>query len=539
MSITSVNNDLPGIPDSFRFGVATASYQVEGGINGPGEPANNWSLWEALGRVEPSGLACDFWRKYEDQLDLVAGMGCNGFRMSVEWARIEPQEGDIDTDALEGYGRILDACHERGIQPLVTLHHFTHPAFLGEEFWLRPDSPQRFAAFVEIVLGALGDKCSQWVTINEMNMLAIASYAFPVFPPGRLLDFNDAFITLFHLLEAHVRAYEVIHRLQGGAVVGFNNYALSIYELDRMLPDLLLARSHGVAKEDLGTFLRERRAEHYMGLSPPDPLEAGLRAMAKSMLLPAGMGAHGRSRISRALDGLRGLFMSDDDTVAGNQYDRSDPFKFLMDSFGRLLDVLGSRFKVGTDSLERLVEVVWSSPYERTMDVSQFDYYDPAASHELKVPGRRTTGGRVMTPRRMLWEMSPDPTALVSWCRLEGEPGLDTWVVENGMCNRVRNGRSYRRLDGWDRARYLRENIAAVVAARDAGLPVTAYYHWTLVDNYEWGSYQPRFGIYGMDRERGLKIMDTDAMGVDAAGTYRSIIEGLRRGDRTVLLPER
>ena len=94
-----------------------------------------------------------------------------------------------------------------------------------------------------------------------------------------------------------------------------------------------------------------------------------------------------------------------------------------------------------------------------------------------------------------------------------------------------------RRLDGWDRPRYLRANVAAVVDAVDAGVPVEGYWHWSLVDNYEWGSYEPRFGLFGIDRERGNRWRATDAMGRDSAGTYRSIITGLRAGDRTVLGP--
>jgi beta-glucosidase/6-phospho-beta-glucosidase/beta-galactosidase len=99
----------------------------------------------------------------------------------------------------------------------------------------------------------------------------------------------------------------------------------------------------------------------------------------------------------------------------------------------------------------------------------------------------------------------------------------------------VRNGHSFKRIDGWERPRYLRENLAAVVAGLDAGLPIGAYLHWSLVDNYEWGSYQPRFGIHGVDRERGVKVLDTDSMGRDSAGAYRRLIEGLRSGDRSVL----
>ena len=93
-------------------------------------------------------------------------------------------------------------------------------------------------------------------------------------------------------------------------------------------------------------------------------------------------------------------------------------------------------------------------------------------------------------------------------------------MVENGLCTRVRNGRNHARTDGWDRPRYLAEHVAAVVDAVAAGVPVTAYLHWSLVDNYEWGSYEPRFGIFGIDRARGprgFRWLDTDADGRDSA----------------------
>ncbi|MDQ1375017.1 MAG: beta-glucosidase, partial [Actinomycetota bacterium] len=81
------------LPRSFRFGVATAGFQIEGGYNGPGQPANNWAAWEQAGRVEPSGIAVDFWRDWEHHLDRAVAAGCDAFRLSVEWARCEPAEG--------------------------------------------------------------------------------------------------------------------------------------------------------------------------------------------------------------------------------------------------------------------------------------------------------------------------------------------------------------------------------------------------------------------------------------------------------------
>ena len=84
------------LPPGFRFGVATSGFQTEGGFNGPGQPANNWLEWERAGRVEPSGIALDFWTRYEEHLDRAAAAGCDAYRLSVEWARGEPADGEVD-----------------------------------------------------------------------------------------------------------------------------------------------------------------------------------------------------------------------------------------------------------------------------------------------------------------------------------------------------------------------------------------------------------------------------------------------------------
>jgi beta-glucosidase/6-phospho-beta-glucosidase/beta-galactosidase len=95
----------------FLAGVATSGYQIEGGFNGDGEPHNNWWGWEASGRAERSGLACDFWRHPTEALDRAAALGCNAFRLSVEWARLEPRRGEFDQGALERYAEILAQCN--------------------------------------------------------------------------------------------------------------------------------------------------------------------------------------------------------------------------------------------------------------------------------------------------------------------------------------------------------------------------------------------------------------------------------------------
>ena len=196
-------------------------------------------------------------------------------------------------------------------------------------------------------------------------------------------------------------------------------------------------------------------------------------------------------------------------------------------------------------ALDPAIDAIYSSPHSLTLDALAIDFYDPVASNHVTLPGHKTAGGRSTAPGGELWDEKVDPEGLSTYIRANvelsaaastnrGSP-LELWIVENGMCNRVRRGRSFDRIDGWDRPRFLRENLRSVVDAVDAGLPVSAYLHWSLVDNYEWGSYEPRFGIHGVDRERNNRVLETDSMGRDAAGAYKGLIARLRAGDRSVL----
>ncbi len=483
------------VPPDFFFGVATAGFQIEGGYNGAGQPANNWLAWEQTGRVEPSGNAVGFWERPEESLDRAAALGCNTFRLGIEWARVFPEDGPADRHALERYAQIVQSCTDRGLEPLVTIHHFTHPEWLGEEFWLRPDAPERFRQWTDVAVDALGAHVRLWVTLNEINVVAIGSWLLGMFPPGRYLSWTDAALALDNLLTAHVLAYEMIHRARPDATVTTNNSGLSVYEYDRMLIDLLLSRSAGIGHDGIDEWIRERRRRHCSLLPSGDPRERAMRVLG-SVAPPYGPALYGAER---------GLGIS-----SRRRFPR------------------------------RALDAVFESPHESTLDVLGIDFYDPMVGRHLRRPGHRTAGGHNPLPTRELWDDVPDPSGFARWLGIEHDraPSLPIWVVENGLCNRVRHGRSYERLDGWKRSRYLREFLAALVAAREGGVPVTGYWHWSLVDNYEWGSYEPRFGLYGLDRHRGehgARWLDTDSMGDDAAGTYRAVIEGLRAGDRRVL----
>ncbi len=488
----------PGLfPPGFLIGVATSGFQVEGGFNGPGEPANNWVRWEQSGRVAPSGIACDFWARPAEALDRAASLGANAFRLSVEWARLEPEEGVLDEDALGHYAGILAMCRQRGMEPVVTLHHFTHPWFLGEEFWLTPGSPDRFAAHVDRVVPALTGSCRHWVTVNEPNVLALMGWVQGAYPPGRRGAVSDAWAVVDNLLTAHVLAYEVIHHHQPEARVTCNPDASSLYDQDRLLTDLLMARSLGVGRDKLDPWVDERRALHGFAAPPPDLVDHGLRMLYAAASPYGDLGAAG---------------------VAG-----------------------ALRRRLRRPCPRRVVDAVYEGPHERPLDAVGFDWYDPVASHGMRVPGHRSAGGeRHWSAGRAIWDVGADPAGLGRWCAETHAllPGLPLWVVENGMATRVRHGRAFERVDRSTRPDYLRRHLAAVVDALGAGVPVGAYLHWSLVDNYEWGSYEPRLGLFGMDRARGgdgPRWLDLDSVGSDSAGAFRRLVAAVRNGDRSLL----
>jgi beta-glucosidase/6-phospho-beta-glucosidase/beta-galactosidase len=490
-------HDGPGVLDeAFLIGVATSGYQVEGGFNGDGEPQNNWSGWEGIGRAARSGRACDFWCHPAEALDRAAAIGCNAFRLSVEWARLEPRAGEFDQGALERYAEILALCAARGMAPMVTLHHFTHPSWLGEEFWLRPGSPDVFARHVERVVPVLAPYCRHWVTVNEPNIVMLMGWVEGASPPGRRMAVSDAYCVLDNLLTAHVLAADAVVAVQPEARVTLNTSSSSVYEHDRLLFDLLLSRSAGVDPSDVDRYVEERRAVHDATFVPRHAGEAAIRRWFAAVSPYGGVGGSGGTR-----------------------------------AWGAVRRIVARR------APRRVLDVVWASPRERTVDAIGFDWYDPVASHAVRVPGRKLPGGgRDWTASRAHWEVEAHPSGLRSWCATEAalRPGLPLWVVENGMATRDRS----RRADGLDRPRYVREHLGAVADAVAAGVPVEAYLHWSLADNYEWGSYEPRYGLFGVERDAAgvPHWLETDAHGDDAAGEFRRVAarlraEGLSAGD--------
>jgi beta-glucosidase len=189
-------------PESFLFGAAVSAHQVEGGNTN-----SDWWWWEHLQSTpvhEPSGDACDFYHRYRDDIAMLASFGLNAFRFSIEWARIEPAEGEFSRAALDHYRRVLEACHEHRVMPIVTFHHFTLPKWLQDAGGFASDRfPALFERYCDRAAAALGDLIGIACTINEPAGLGSSGYLLGINPPGHEDDRDGAQRAIDNLLEAH------------------------------------------------------------------------------------------------------------------------------------------------------------------------------------------------------------------------------------------------------------------------------------------------------------------------------------------------
>lgn len=172
-------------PPGFLFGCATSAYQVEGGIE------NDWGAWERAGRLEVPGVSCGratgHWERFEEDFERLRALGATAYRFSVEWARVEPEPGVFDEEALARYGRMVALLRRHGIEPFVTLLHFTHPPWFHTACpWHGEDgeAARRFLRFATRVLPALGGQVRYFTVLNEPMVWLEGAYLAGAIPPG-------------------------------------------------------------------------------------------------------------------------------------------------------------------------------------------------------------------------------------------------------------------------------------------------------------------------------------------------------------------
>jgi len=363
-------------PDGFIWGAATAAHQTEGGnVN-----SSNWYEEHLAGSTakEVSGDACDSYHRYPEDIALLADAGLTAYRFSLEWARIEPAKGEVSTAQLLHYRAMIDACRDAGVEPVVTLHHFTLPRWQYlEGGWYAPDVVDRFRSFTEAAATILDDVT--WVvTINEPNMMVNQAQAkidteVGVNWPGPSPHAARV------IAAAHHASTDVLRGL--GHVKAGWSVANQVYQ----------AAPGSEAQRDEWQYWRE---DFFLEQARGDDF-VGVQSYLRTIIGPDGKGGYGPQP--------------------------------------------------------------WPAGTELTL--TGWEYYPEAVGHALRHT-REVTGGVPMM------------------------------VTENGIAT----------TDDTRRIDYATGALQATAAAIADGCDVRGYLHWSLLDNYEWGSYDPTFGLVAVDR---------------------------------------
>lgn len=259
-------------PSGFLWGAATSAYQVEGGnINNwsEWEDKNSWRLaqeaqkkWEGWQKKKfPAmfspenyicGGACDHYNNYEKDFDIAKELGHNAHRFSIEWSRIEPEEGKFNDAEIGHYRKVIKAIKNRGMEPFVTLWHWTNPLWLEKKGGCASrDFPQYFSKYSQYIAQKLGKEVKYWITLNEPTSVIASSYVVGVWPPQK-----RNLITAWKLYKifarAHIEAYKNIHAADPGAQIGFANilHSFEPYRRRWVLDELMVS---------VGKYLTNRR----------------------------------------------------------------------------------------------------------------------------------------------------------------------------------------------------------------------------------------------------------------------------------------
>ncbi|MEB3284741.1 MAG: family 1 glycosylhydrolase [Candidatus Sericytochromatia bacterium] len=359
------------------WGVAISSHQNDGGA-----PASDWTWAEKRGRFPAaSGLGADFRRYWRDDFDRLRDELCaNAVRLSVEWARIEPEPGRFDPREIAFLHEVLEGARDRGLAVILTLHHFTTPQWLHEidgAGWESRASAALFERYTRLIAREFGHAVRYWLTFNEPTNLLVGGFLSARMPPFQRNPLAMARAAR-SLVEAHERAYEAIHEVVPNAMVSISEFS-------------------GILR-----------------------LGVGLRYQP-----------------------------------------------------GHLLDVL--RTKVEGDEEGALI---------KHLDYVGLHYYGDIPPLEL-----------LHFPLRFArFPARPQGFAQIihnTYARYN----LPILIGENGLATNNHEPRP----DGWTGDRYLAAHVAEVKQAIQSGIPILGYCWWTLTDNYEWGSFDNRFGLYRVE----------------------------------------
>ncbi|WP_179646812.1 GH1 family beta-glucosidase [Spinactinospora alkalitolerans] len=435
-------------PAGFLWGASTASFQIEGATKEDGRGQSIWDTFAATpGKVfngDGGDPATDHYHRYREDIELMSSMGIGAYRFSIAWPRIQPDgKGRINQAGLDFYDRLVDELLKAGIEPWPTLYHWDLPQRLEDDGgWPNRDTAHRFAEYAAVVHGALGDRISDWATLNEPWCAAFLGYAQGVHAPGRT-DPAASLAAVHHLLLGHGMAATAM-RDQAG-------------RFDRplrvgLVHNQTVLRPHSDSEADLDA---ARRIDGLRNRIFTEPLLRGR--------YPEDI----RTDLARVSDFG---FVRDGDLAA-----ISVPLDMLGINFYSPQRVAGGAEGIDPALIEPGEGEVWTG----AEDVVFVDQGMP-----------RTAMG---------WEI--DATGLTEvLTRLAADyPGVPLYVTENGAAFDDEVAADGRVHDS-QRVAYLDAHLRAAHQAVEEGVPLKGYFAWSLLDNFEWAfGYSKRFGLVHVD----------------------------------------
>ena len=425
------------LPANFRWGVATAAYQIEGAVAEDGRTPSIWDTYcrvpGAIDNGDNGDVACDHYHRMPEDVGLIRDLGLDTYRFSVAWPRIQPGgSGPVNQAGLDFYERLVDKLLATGIDPWVTLYHWDLPQELEDAGgWPVRDTAYRFADYAMLVFDRLQDRVKIWTTLNEPWCSAMLGYAEGRQAPGRT-NFADGIHAVHHLLLGHGLAAQ------------------------RM-------RAAANAPIELGITLN-------LGTSDPATDTDADRDAA------------------RRADGL-GTRIYLDPLVHGRY-----PEDVVSD-----LSSIGIQLPVQDGDLEIIstpLDVLGVNYYSGWLFSAQDEAGNTVDSQGVPIT-RPVPRGRPVTA--MGWEIVPECFTELLVRISRDYPGLPIVITENGAAfeDKVEDDGSI--LDV-DRTAYLASHILAVQDARNQGADIRGYLAWSLLDNFEWSyGYVKRFGIIRVD----------------------------------------
>lgn len=410
------------LPENFLIGAATAAHQVEGN----NIHSDLWAMehMKHTSFIEPSLDAVDHYNRYEKDIKLMADAGLNAYRFSIEWARIEPEEGHFDSEAVDHYKAVIACCKKYGIEPFVTLHHFSSPKWLiSKGGWEASTTPEDFAHYVRFIIGELGSELHYICTINEANMgIQVAAIAERY--KRQMMAQMQAAQSGGNSADGSVQVGINLQKMMEGqkAAAAENLEVFGVEKVENFTSmrtregDLLILKAHELAKKEIKALYPDIKVGLTLSLHDIQPQEDGMERAKKEW----------DEEFMHYLP-----YIKDDDFLGVQNYTRS-----LIGADGRL-----------------------PNPDGAELTQMNYEFYPEALEHVLRKVAKDFHG--------------------------------DLYVTENGIAT----------ADDTRRVAFIDTALKGIVSCINDGLPVKSYFHWSLLDNFEWQKgYSMTFGLIAVDR---------------------------------------